>query len=205
MRYDNGKSATMTPNGGEDEIEEEIEETESQSSSDISPHSFLQLTSKGISSQSLLCGLCGICNKDLISEPNSIQCDVPSCKKLFHPKCLGNFGPFDSEPWACIDCQNHLDQSIDQASVENSNCPVCSIDVGKLDQGLQCDRCDVWFHCDCVGVSKAEYEVLADSKDDWFCVGCKAIRANNIKWGSMIGEDTVRSVIKGIYMMKSLL
>ena len=84
-------------------------------------------------------------------------------------------------------------------SVENSNCPGCSIDVGKLDQGLQCDRCNVWFHCDCVGVSKAEYEVLADSKDDWFCVGCKAIRANNIKWGSMIGEDTVRSVIKGIY------
>ena len=88
------------------------------------------------------------------------------------------------------------DQTTDQALDEDPNCPVCLIDVNEEEQGLQCDRCVTWFHCDCIGVSDEEYQELYDSEEDWFCVECQAIRANKLKWGTMEGEDAIRKEIK---------
>ncbi len=49
--------------------------------------------------------LCGECGKDLISAPNSIRCDSENCKILYHPSCLGDEGPIDSEKWFCKLCE----------------------------------------------------------------------------------------------------
>jgi hypothetical protein len=52
---------------------------------------------------------CGVCCRDLVTEPCSIQCDNDTCKRLFHPSCLGNQAPYDSEKWFCCKCRDTED------------------------------------------------------------------------------------------------
>ena len=53
--------------------------------------------------------------------------------------------------------------------------PTCDEFVSPLDEGVQCDRCDQWYHRVCQEISKPahralkEYKVLA-----WLCVLCRA-------------------------------
>ncbi len=135
---------------------------------------------------------CSICNKDLISEPNSIQCDSTSCKKLFHPLCLGDEAPYDNEAWFCHQCQENTQ--------EDPNCPVCRVDVGEAENGIVCERCNVWSHALCVQISEEEYAELMDSEEHWYCVSCQVIRANIIKWGDLNGEGKIRECVKDIYL-----
>ena len=78
-------------------------------------------------------------------------------------------------------------------------CPVCVVDVVDNDAALLCQRCNVWSHCECIGIDDDEYSRLMNSDDDWFCIACTAIMANNISWGEMKGEDDIEVVIKSIY------
>ena len=192
----------MVENGGEEEERDSESARLSDTTSDASSHPTSEGNTDFVSNDvvTLPCGLCGICSKDLVSEPCSIQCDDFSCKRLFHPSCLGNSAPADNERWFCHDCRDtEHDQQLQDSPVEDPNCPVCSVDVGYDDQGLECDRCLCWFHADCSGVSNDEYQALSESEEEWYCIGCRAIRANKLKWGNMVGEDEIRSVIRGIY------
>ena len=113
---------------------------------------------------------------------------------MFHPSCLGNDAPYDSEQWACFQCQANND-----TEHGDPKCPVCAVDVGDDEQGLLCERCMVWFHCDCAGVSSEDYEQFVHCDEDWFCIGCKVIRANNLKWGNMEGEEEIQMALNKIY------
>ena len=137
---------------------------------------------------------CSICGLDLINEPCSIRCDGNSCKRLFHPSCLGTTAPLDSELWFCHHCQptesihdfidtnGKVDRFIKQArerfDLNNCEdnvpfcCPKCETPVLDEDDGLLCDSCELWNHRSCLNISEAEYLRLNDSDDTYLCPAC---------------------------------
>ena len=48
-------------------------------------------------------------------------------------------------------------------------CGVCAKGVRINQRGVYCDRCDVCYHCKCIGMSKATYDHLSSVTDQWFC------------------------------------
>jgi len=191
----------MITNSGEDNTAE----TESVQLPDTrDPEISQHLSSEGIAYVTPVVSLlCGICSKDLISEPCSIQCDNDSCKTIFHPKCLGKSAPVDSERWVCQKCRDNVEnqQIIDAPDEENDicyNCPLCRSVVGDSDKALGCDGCEEWFHAPCLFISETEYAEM-DNVENWFCDTCQAVKANKIKWGSMVGEELIAEKVQAVY------
>ena len=55
------------------------------------------------------------------------------------------------------------------------NKPTCGEPVKNSDDGVQCEKCEHWFHITCQGIPKPAYEALKKYKVlSWFCSGCKA-------------------------------
>ena len=51
-----------------------------------------------------------------------------------------------------------------------SFCPICSEEVREEQDGLLCDHCQLWFHRECVGMSKRRYKELHKSERfEWSC------------------------------------
>ena len=82
---------------------------------------------------------------------------------------------------------------------DDANCPICRINVTYQDLALFCDRCKEWFHSNCLFITEPEYRCLAETSDEWYCDHCQSIRANNIKWGDLVGEDSIIEVINEAY------
>ena len=162
---------------------------------------------------------CSICDADLINEPCSIRCDAASCKRLFHPSCLGNSAPLDSELWFCQDCQStepiidQLDSSnsddsataraIREARIksdlqdkqtpeENEICS-CNKRVSDDEDGLYCDSCQRWFHIRCIKVSKREFRDLQNNQEEYCCPTCSVTRSNKtrISWSDVDGLEEI--------------
>ena len=51
-------------------------------------------------------------------------------------------------------------------------CPKCDKPVKSNQKGLQCDKCDKWFHNICELVPARVYSTLANCDDKWFCSKC---------------------------------
>ena len=53
-------------------------------------------------------------------------------------------------------------------------CSVCGKPVMRNQQGIACDRCEMWTPTKCCGVSKLEYDYLSTLDDSlsWFCPTC---------------------------------
>jgi hypothetical protein len=50
-------------------------------------------------------------------------------------------------------------------------CSTCHEEV--LNNGVECEVCDSWFHCKCVGVATGTYMALQQDKSlHWYCQGC---------------------------------
>ena len=50
----------------------------------------------------------------------------------------------------------------------------CGDPVRDSDQGVQCEKCELWFHAGCQQIPKAAYEALVSFKIlSWFCPECK--------------------------------
>ena len=100
-----------------------------------------------------------------------------------------------------------LDEQQDVANTENNNqeveedpnCPVCREEVEHNQPGIRCDSCQMWFHKSCLHMPEDTYEELEASDEEWFCVLCKSIKANKIKWGLIEGEENIRKCISGAY------
>jgi hypothetical protein len=55
---------------------------------------------------------------------------------------------------------------------QSSHCPDCGLYV---DAGIECFKCDFWFHADCEGLSKDSFRKFSDPKFTdwkWFCRKC---------------------------------
>ena len=50
---------------------------------------------------------------------------------------------------------------------------VCKKDVGKKDNGIQCDACEEWFHSQCQNITDEHYSVFGQYKSiHWYCAQC---------------------------------
>ena len=118
--------------------------------------------------------LCSICKKYLDEEPTIIRCDANSCKRLFHPSCLGNSAPLCNELWFCSPCQDSvvIEPAVNQVNTADEVCSICQRRVEDSDCGLQCDICDTWKHCTCLGISDDQYDCLINSAENFYCPSC---------------------------------
>ena len=58
-------------------------------------------------------------------------------------------------------------------------CDLCSKTVKSNQRGIQCDKCDRWYHAKCCEVSKELYNVLANSPCIWLCPRCTLPKFND--------------------------
>ena len=82
---------------------------------------------------------------------------------------------------------------------ENADCPVCKEEVESDAKALQCDRCNLWNHAKCLDMSDEEYVLISNSCNEWYCVGCRVIKNNQIKRGSLDGEDEISEMLGCAY------
>ena len=57
---------------------------------------------------------------------------------------------------------------------EDWDCRVCSREVMDGQMGLECAVCEGWHHCDCMEVSKKDYNYYSQSDVMWICKECRA-------------------------------
>ena len=75
---------------------------------------------------------------------------------------------------------------------EDVNCPICKIDVVDGVNCICCDNCDIWYHAECLNMSDEELESNSGAPIRWVCSRCQHIKANNLKWGTIHGEEGIR-------------
>ncbi|CAG2243357.1 unnamed protein product [Mytilus edulis] len=51
-------------------------------------------------------------------------------------------------------------------------CGICSKAVRKNQRGILCDECQYWFHVKCIDLPVAEYNILSQTSDSWYCKSC---------------------------------
>ena len=62
------------------------------------------------------------------------------------------------------------DQDSDNDDPTLCFCPICSEEVTEEQDGLLCDHCQLWFHRECVGMSKRRYKELHKTgRFEWLC------------------------------------
>ena len=88
---------------------------------------------------------------------------------------------------------------MDEAVAEDVDCAICKQDVTDEHDCVLCDRCKIWFHKDCLFLDQAQFILLVNSKDPWYCSRCLIIKANKIKWGEHEGEENLLGIINTIY------
>ena len=56
------------------------------------------------------------------------------------------------------------------SATEKENCAVCNKHVNE---GVECEICEQWFHTTCAKMSKAAMQALEENKSlHWYCEGC---------------------------------
>ena len=58
-------------------------------------------------------------------------------------------------------------------------CGVCARPVAKNHRALQCESCENWIHIKCGKVTPAEYILLGNLEDPWFCKTCNDLSNQN--------------------------
>lgn len=56
--------------------------------------------------------------------------------------------------------------------------PVPSVLVGRCRFMICCDRCEEWFHGDCVGISEARGRLLERNGEDYICPNCTILQGH---------------------------
>ena len=52
-------------------------------------------------------------------------------------------------------------------------CSTCKNEVKKGEEGVMCDRCNVWHHIDCKRIKEDTCKILRKDRSIlWFCTGC---------------------------------
>ena len=90
--------------------------------------------------------------------------------------------------------------NLPNSPVDNDvKCPICKIDVVEEVNAIYCEMCDIWFHAECLHMPEDEFRSNADSPVPWTCSRCLHIKANNLKWGELQGEEDIKLLLKGCY------
>lgn len=60
--------------------------------------------------------------------------------------------------------------------MSEDNCGKCGRKVGNRDNGINCEKCKLWYHAGCEGMCVEYYKGLKRQEDElWFCKSCKVI------------------------------
>ena len=51
-------------------------------------------------------------------------------------------------------------------------CGVCGKPVRCNQKGIECEKCELWYHTRCIGMSDLVYQYLGCHEDLWFCFRC---------------------------------
>ena len=113
-----------------------------------------------------------ISRHDKIVKPNTVSSKFkePTCKLR---SCKAKKG-LNTDGF----CKVHVRKSVN-ASELYSECKECTNEVKESQQGLCCDKCSMWFHIECIGVSLDQYKFIIDAnKNDmsmfyWYCRFCR--------------------------------
>ena len=83
------------------------------------------------------------------------------------------------------------------------NCIVCKTRVNSGERGIKCDLCRRWYHADCQGVARKDYDLLSkvETKVMWFCVRCDG-KMDDISDGFRKMEQKVELVENEIIRIK---
>ena len=109
---------------------------------------------------------------------------IPSPTNAVHSQATGN------------GIQQQQVQLGTESETDDSNCPICRVDVVEGVDGVCCDMCKVWSHRECLFMSPEDFASLPET---WYCVTCLSIQSNKIKWGALVGEAMIRTSITLIY------
>ena len=63
------------------------------------------------------------------------------------------------------------------------------------EEGIKCDRCDVWTHLNCSDISKSEYDFLSRTKTSsilWYCEQCHKDMKDKIEPGDRMAEQAAK-------------
>ena len=80
-------------------------------------------------------------------------------------------------------------------------CSACKINNEQDARGLQCNKCESWFHLDCLFLKDAEYSRICKSGNSWTCMGCTEVNANESKitWCELTGLSNITQIVRGCY------
>ena len=113
-------------------------------------------------------------HRPVVTQPNTLSkkqpvttCLVKSCKARVN--LTNGF------------CKTHYRESVKSADAYE-NCKECNQHVDDKDLGVACEKCFVWFHSKCVGMSEDTYKfIVKENKGKegksqslfWYCRYCK--------------------------------
>ena len=88
---------------------------------------------------------------------------------------------------------------------EDKSCGICGKQPGKkIARWVRCDRCNLWFHISCVGVSKKQFTVIRENENvEWTCKVCKkggSMVNSKVSWGEYTSEEELRIAVDEIYI-----
>ena len=82
-------------------------------------------------------------------------------------------------------------------------CGKCSKNVQNDDRAMCCEKCEVWYHIECINIARALYdlingnEVAVDDGIRWFCPSCRA-STDDISQEPSSLKETIQQEIKDI-------
>lgn len=87
------------------------------------------------------------------------------------------------------------------SKTSSGKCGECDGKVGERDKAIECEICELWYHCKCVGMADDTYKVLsADKGVHWYCNGCERGVAKIFSALAKLTEkqDKMEKVLQGI-------
>ncbi|KAL5103995.1 Nucleosome-remodeling factor subunit BPTF [Taenia crassiceps] len=121
-------------------------------------------------------GIYCLCKKPYDPSQAYIGCDL--CQDWFHFTCVG-LEPGTSaaalgDSWLCPECQRAEDKAKDEVYC------LCRTPYDPTRVYIACDRCDEWYHAECVGL---EAEAASKHEGEYICPMCIK-KADNVPKGN---------------------
>jgi chemotaxis regulatin CheY-phosphate phosphatase CheZ len=76
-----------------------------------------------------------------------------------------------------------------------SECGDCKMVVGRMDKAMQCELCELWFHCKCESISEDSYKLMGQDKIHFYCGRCDKAAGKILK--TILGIQARQTKMEG--------
>jgi hypothetical protein len=76
-----------------------------------------------------------------------------------------------------------------------SECGDCKMVVGRMDKAMQCELCELWFHCKCESISEDSYKLMGQDKIHFYCGRCDKAAGKILK--TVLGIQARQTKMEG--------